>query len=113
MPQAELMISQEDINPHHRFWAWNVPAHYMKEARGLVDDLLKAGIISEVKKPVKWCTEGFLSRETWCTWETAISYGLQGAQPVPGVAGLTVSVLRLCENTVGPRGEGVLCVGPV
>ena len=27
--------------------------------RGLVDDLLKAGIISEVKKPVKWCTQGF------------------------------------------------------
>ena len=45
MLAAELVVSQEDINPHHRSWAWDVPAHYMKEAMGLVDVLLKARII--------------------------------------------------------------------
>ena len=42
---AELIISQEEVDPHHGSLAWDVPAHYLKEARGLVDDLLNAGII--------------------------------------------------------------------
>ena len=44
----EPIMSTEEMEPHHKFWAWEVPAHYLKEARGLVDDLLQAGIITQV-----------------------------------------------------------------
>ena len=36
-----------------------VPAHYMKEDRAHINDLLEAGVISEVMKPVQWCTQGY------------------------------------------------------
>ena len=55
----ELIMSSEDMEPHHKSWAWEMPAHYLNEARGLVDKLLKAGIITQVKHPVQWCTQGF------------------------------------------------------
>ena len=56
---AELVLINEDVAPHHRAWAREVPAHHMKEARALIDNLLQAGVISEVTKPVSWCTQGF------------------------------------------------------
>ena len=55
----ELVISSEKMEPHHKAWAWEVPAYYVKEARGLVDDLFNVSIITEVKHPVDWCTQGF------------------------------------------------------
>ena len=55
----ELIMSTGEMEPHHKSWAWEVPAHYIKEARGLVDDLLEAGIITEVRHPVEWCKQGF------------------------------------------------------
>ena len=55
----EPIMSIEDMEPHHKSWAWEVPAHYLKESRGLMDDLLKSGIITQVKCSVQWCTQGF------------------------------------------------------
>ena len=49
----------EDVSPHYRGWAREVPAHYLDEAKKLIADLLEAGVISEVKQPVSWCTQGF------------------------------------------------------
>ena len=49
----------EDVEPWHRGWAREVPAHYMEEGRALINDLLEAGVISEVMKPVAWCMQGF------------------------------------------------------
>ena len=56
---AELVMLNEDVQPHYRGWAREVPAHYLDEAKQLIADLLEAGIISEVIKPVEWCTQGF------------------------------------------------------
>ena len=42
----ELIMSTEGMEPHHKSLAWEVPAHYLKEARRLVDDILQAGIIT-------------------------------------------------------------------
>ena len=36
-----------------------MPIHYLDEAKQLIADLLEAGIISEVTRPVNWCTQGF------------------------------------------------------
>ena len=57
----ELIMSTEEMKSHHKSWAWEVPAHYLKEARGVVDDILSAGIITEVRCPVDWCTQGFFN----------------------------------------------------
>ena len=56
---AELVLINEDVEPWHRGWAREVPAHYMEEGRALINDLLEAGVISEVTKPVALCTQGF------------------------------------------------------
>ena len=57
---AELVMLNEDVDPHYRGWAREVPVHYIDEAKQLIADLLEAGIISEVTRPVEWCTQGFL-----------------------------------------------------
>ena len=64
---AELIIGKEEVEPHQKAGAWDVPAHYLKEAMGLVDDLLDAGIITEVKRPVYWCTQGFFVEKPGAT----------------------------------------------
>ena len=56
---AELIMINEDVQPHYRGWAREVQAHYLDEAKQLIADLLEAGIISQVTKPVEWCTQGF------------------------------------------------------
>ena len=49
----------EDVQPHYRSWAMEVPAHYLDEAKQPIADLLEAGIISKVTRPVEWCAQGF------------------------------------------------------
>ena len=49
---AELIIINEDVEPHYHGWVCEVPAHYLDEAKKMIGDLLDAGIISEVIKPV-------------------------------------------------------------
>ena len=56
---AELLLTNEEVAPHHRVWAKEVPEHHTKEARALIDDLLHAGVISKVSRPVTWFTQGF------------------------------------------------------
>ena len=53
---AELIVVNEDVEPHYRGWAKDVPAHYLDESKQLINDLLEGGIITEVTKPVQWCT---------------------------------------------------------
>merc|ERR1712082_417676 len=57
---VELVRLNEDVQPHYRGWAREVPAHYLDEAKQVIADLLEARIISEVTKPVEWCTQGFV-----------------------------------------------------
>ena len=42
---AELVMINEDMEPWHRGWAREVPAHYMEEGRTLINDLLEVGVI--------------------------------------------------------------------
>ena len=56
---AELVIINKDVEPWHRGWAREVPAHYEEEGRALINDLLKVGVISQVTRPLAWCTQGF------------------------------------------------------
>ena len=56
---AELIMINEDVKPHYRGWAREIPAHYLEESKTMISDLLEAGIISEVTKTVSWCTQGF------------------------------------------------------
>ena len=51
---VELVLINEDVASHHRAWAREVPAHHKKKARALIDDLLQAGVISEVTKTSKF-----------------------------------------------------------
>ena len=37
---AELIMINEDVQPHYRGWAREVPAHYLDEAKQLIADLL-------------------------------------------------------------------------
>ena len=39
--------------------AREIPAHYLEESKAMINDLLEGGIISEVTKPVAWCTQFF------------------------------------------------------
>ena len=55
----ELVMLNVDMEPHYRSWAWEGPVHYINEARQLIADLLEAGIISEVTRPIDWCMQGF------------------------------------------------------
>ena len=56
---AELVMINEDVEPHYRGLAREIPAHYLEESKAMINDLLEGGIISEVTKPVSWCTQGF------------------------------------------------------
>ena len=56
---AELVLINQDVQPHYRGWAREIPAHYLEESKSMINDLLEGGIISEVTKPVDWCTQGF------------------------------------------------------
>merc|ERR1712121_276542 len=56
---AELVLINQDVEPHYRGWAREIPAHYLEESKAMINELLEGGIISEVTKPVYWCTQGF------------------------------------------------------
>ena len=56
---AELVMLNEDVSPHYTGWAREIPVHYLDKAKQLISNLLEAGVISEVKRPVAWCTQGF------------------------------------------------------
>ena len=43
---AELIMINEDVEPWHRGWAREVPAHFMQERKALIADLMDAGVIS-------------------------------------------------------------------
>ena len=60
----ELIIGQEEVEPHHRSVAWDVPTHYLKEARGLeCRHHLRSQKASELVHPELLC------RKAGCTWE--------------------------------------------
>ena len=80
---AELVMINEELEPWHRGWAREVPAHCMEEGRALINDLLEAGVISEVMKPVAWCTQGIFCAQSELR-ETPPRNGLQRAQQFIG-----------------------------
>ena len=55
----KLEVLEGDIKPVHCWSPATVSIHHEKEARRVVENKVKAGILEEVSWPTSWCSRSF------------------------------------------------------
>ena len=56
---VQLEVKSDSVDPYHGWTPVEVNANHEKEARRMVNSMVKVGIIEEVDRSTDWCARGF------------------------------------------------------